>query len=406
MQGKDKNRNDYLTDFLRYHGNEMKDGERNTFERKLQHDLFAEEASEGFAETDPIVAETDLSELRKRLNRRTTRKKRILWYRIAASLAAVMILTSIFTINRREKPAEQFAQTPVPPVVNESPSLPEPNPAKTVMKDLVAVKSDKKAESEAGEFKKISSRKEENRSEEAYGVNQEHLAIAEAKEAEPANVSEKTKSLTTISPEGVSLRSVPVRGKIISSEDNQPLPGASITVKGTNQGTFADIGGNFTMQVSDSADKVFVAQFVGMKPKEFKAGEDTNLEIRLDPSVPALSEIVVVGYGVKDPEMLKTGTSEGYTLPQPVNGKADFDRYIRENIKRPDNATTGQRVVVVLSFIIDKNGRPDSIKVVKSPGQVFSDEAIRLIRKGPSWKPGEENGETIRDEVRIRIVFK
>jgi TonB family protein len=89
-----------------------------------------------------------------------------------------------------------------------------------------------------------------------------------------------------------------------------------------------------------------------------------------------------------------------------VNGRADFDKYIQDNLKRPDMATSGQRVVVVLNFIVDTNGKIDSLKVIRSPGKIFSDEAMRLIREGPVWKPAEQNGKAISDEVRIRIVFK
>jgi TonB family protein len=406
MQGKEKNSTNKLSDFLRYGGDEMTNRERNAFEKRLQSDPFAEEASEGFTETDPFLAETDISTLRKRLSRKTTRKKRILLYRVAASLAAVMILTSIFFIDRREKPAEQFTQTPATPLVKESPVLPLQSPEEAGIKDQMAVMSDKRDQPEAKGLIKIPPGNAETRSEETNPVHLEEVAISEARESEPEIVAEKAKPLSTTGLDGVPGQSVPVRGKIISSEDNQPLPGATITLKGTSQGAIADTGGNFTLDVNKAADKVFVAQFTGMNPKEFKAGEDTNLEIKLDPSFPALSDVVVVGYGAKDPEMVKTGTSEGYTLPQPVNGKADFERYIRDNIKRPDSAATGQRVVVVLSFMVKKTGKPDSIKVVKSPGKAFSDEAIRLIREGPAWKPASEKGITKRDEVRIRIVFK
>ena len=96
MQGKNKNGNDQRSDFLRYRGNEMTDRERNAFEKSLQKDLFAKEASEGFNETDPILAQKDISELSQRLIRRTSVKRRMLWYRIAASVAALMILSVEF----------------------------------------------------------------------------------------------------------------------------------------------------------------------------------------------------------------------------------------------------------------------------------------------------------------------
>jgi TonB family protein len=63
-------------------------------------------------------------------------------------------------------------------------------------------------------------------------------------------------------------------------------------------------------------------------------------------------------------------------------------------------------VVVVLNFRVDTEGKIDSIRIIRSPNKNFSDEAIRLIKEGPGWKPAEENGKTINDEVRIRIVFR
>ena len=96
----------------------------------------------------------------------------------------------------------------------------------------------------------------------------------------------------------------------------------------------------------------------------------------------------------------------GFTPPKPVNGMADFQKYIENNIVRPDGATSGQRVVVVLGFQVDKTGKIDSIKVIRSPGKSFSDEAIRLLREGPAWRPAERDGKPTADDVRVRIVFK
>ncbi len=177
-----------------------------------------------------------------------------------------------------------------------------------------------------------------------------------------------------------------------------------MTIKGTGKTTVTDSGGNFTLGAEEARNKLLVAGFVGMESKEFKAVEDTSLEIKLQPSVSALDEIVVVGYGAKAAE--KEGDVGGYTPPLPVHGRADFDNYIHDNLRRPDTATSGQRVVVVLNFTVDTNGKIDSLKVIRSPGKIFSDEAIRLIREGPEWKPAEQNGKAISDEVRIRIVFK
>jgi TonB family protein len=95
-----------------------------------------------------------------------------------------------------------------------------------------------------------------------------------------------------------------------------------------------------------------------------------------------------------------------YVAPQPRNGRKDFDNYVRNNLRLPADAVKGQKEIVVVSFVVLKTGEIDSIKIIRSPGKSFSDEAIRLIRQGPGWIPAEGNSTKIDEEVRIRIVFK
>jgi protein TonB len=113
-----------------------------------------------------------------------------------------------------------------------------------------------------------------------------------------------------------------------------------------------------------------------------------------------------VGYGRSKNEAGKKDTLAGYSPPQPVGGQTAFDNYILENLHYPDSTSAGQRVAVVLSFIVHTNGKIDSIRIVRSPGTPFSEEAIRLLKSGPPWKPAMDNGKVIEDEVRMRIVFK
>jgi len=143
-----------------------------------------------------------------------------------------------------------------------------------------------------------------------------------------------------------------------------------------------------------------------MDSKEFKPVPGADNEIRLDPSALALNEVVVVGYGVSGKSSDEEDLEPGYSPPVPVNGQREFNRYISESMVRPDTATADQKNVVVLSFTVSETGKIDSIEVVRSPGRIFSIEAIRLINEGPAWKPAMENGMAISDEVRIRIVFK
>jgi outer membrane biosynthesis protein TonB len=410
MSERNKNSKDQLSHFLRYRGNKMSDKERNAFERGLQKDPFAGEASEGFEEIEPGLAETDITELQKRLKERTSGKQKLLWYRIAASVAVLLILSSIFLIIERRKPSDQLAYSPAPPAAKEAPVIQEQEKtAEPVIRKepvTIAPEKTKKVPVEVQKDEPKQEKKEEFGEAAISADNQVAAQIARAEEPDEAIA--KGRALAS-KPELVKRTRGTfsmIKGRIISSEDNMPIPGASVTVKGTGKGTVTDTGGNFILAAEGARNKLLVAGFVGMESKEFKAVEDSSIEIKLQPSVSALNEIVVVGYGGKGIEKVRDDEVTGYTPPQPVYGRTSFNKYIQDNLRRPDTATSGQRVVVVLNFIVDMNGKIDSMKVIKSPGKIFSDEAIRLIKEGPSWKSAEQNGRAISDEVRIRIVFK
>lgn len=86
-----------------------------------------------------------------------------------------------------------------------------------------------------------------------------------------------------------------IRGKVVSLDNNMPLPGVNIIEKGLSNGTMTDIDGNFSIEVS-GPDAVLVFTFVGFKPYEVRVGDQKNLNVQLETNEEALSEVVVVGY--------------------------------------------------------------------------------------------------------------
>ncbi len=90
---------------------------------------------------------------------------------------------------------------------------------------------------------------------------------------------------------------VQISGRISDGDTGEPLPGVSVLVKGTTQGTITDTDGNYKITVDESA--VLVFSFVGYKTQEVTVGTNSTLNIVLASDVTALSEIVVVGYGTQ-----------------------------------------------------------------------------------------------------------
>ena len=89
-----------------------------------------------------------------------------------------------------------------------------------------------------------------------------------------------------------------VNGKVTASDDRQPLPGATIRVKGTSIGTVSDVNGDFSMQVPSGAQTLAVS-FVGYEPEGYPvSGGYINASLR--PSPKMLNEVVVTGaLGIK-----------------------------------------------------------------------------------------------------------
>ncbi|WP_339866826.1 TonB-dependent receptor [uncultured Algoriphagus sp.] len=94
-----------------------------------------------------------------------------------------------------------------------------------------------------------------------------------------------------------------VSGVIISGEDNLPLPGASVLVKGTTNGTVTDMDGKFTLNVSGPTD-VLVISFIGFTPMEVEVGSKTVFDLTLLPDTKSLEEVIVVGYGEQKKETI------------------------------------------------------------------------------------------------------
>jgi len=88
-----------------------------------------------------------------------------------------------------------------------------------------------------------------------------------------------------------------VKGKVSSSEDPEGIPGVSVIIKGTVQGTTTDINGNYS--ISTNSNSVLIFSFVGMESQEITVANRNQIDVILSASTTGLDEVVVVGYGVQ-----------------------------------------------------------------------------------------------------------
>ncbi|WP_318348497.1 TonB-dependent receptor [Aquipluma nitroreducens] len=86
-----------------------------------------------------------------------------------------------------------------------------------------------------------------------------------------------------------------ITGKVVDSGGN-PLPGVTVVVKGTTNGTITDIDGNYSIgKIADSSTLQF--SFVGMKSQEVVIGNQKSINVTLLDETIGIEEVVAIGYG-------------------------------------------------------------------------------------------------------------
>lgn len=93
--------------------------------------------------------------------------------------------------------------------------------------------------------------------------------------------------------------------------------------------------------------------------------------------------------------------------PEFPGGYTALKSYIAEHLHYPQTALKRKaQGRVTTTFVIEKDGTVSNIAISQSPDESLSDEAIRIIRSFPRWKPGIQNGNPARVELTIPIMFK
>jgi protein TonB len=127
---------------------------------------------------------------------------------------------------------------------------------------------------------------------------------------------------------------------------------------------------------------------------------DPNADIKIDEPV-GNSDVKQVTE--EDPNKIFTAVEKEPSFP---GGEEAFRNYLGKNIKYPaiakENNTQGK---VFLSFVVEKDGSLTDIKIVRDIGSGCGDEAVRVLRNSPHWKPGIQNGRPVRVAYTIPVSF-
>lgn len=87
-------------------------------------------------------------------------------------------------------------------------------------------------------------------------------------------------------------------------------------------------------------------------------------------------------------------------------GMAELRKYLFDNCQYPESARqAGWQGVVMLEFVVEKDGRIGQVNVLRSVCPALDEEAIRVVKSMPKWKAGENNGQKCRSFFQLPITF-
>jgi protein TonB len=131
---------------------------------------------------------------------------------------------------------------------------------------------------------------------------------------------------------------------------------------------------------------------------------EEELEI-MDTEIDENTEIDIVEFVeevVEEPEIF-TIVEE---MPSFPGGEAELFKYLGSNIKYPAMARdAGIQGIVYVTFVVKEDGKISDVRILRGVGGGCDEEAVRVVEKMPSWKPGKQRGKSVRVQYNLPIRF-
>ena len=183
----------------------------------------------------------------------------------------------------------------------------------------------------------------------------------------------------TLRTENITENTVRVKGVVLDYETKQPISGAVFLLKGNPTKNRTNNQGEFQLE-GQQGDTIKVAL-----NQEYTT-ENITLTAHAENLTVELKKIV---------------------MPKYPGGLAECMKFLSKNVRYPkkarENGTQGR---VVVQFYVETDGSIDDIKIVNSVSWELNDEAKRVIKKMPKFKPGTIGGEPARMQSTLPIMFR
>jgi protein TonB len=94
-------------------------------------------------------------------------------------------------------------------------------------------------------------------------------------------------------------------------------------------------------------------------------------------------------------------------MPQFPGGETAWSKFLQKNLRYPQEAIdAGVSGKVFISFVVEKDGHLSNITVMRGVGYGLEQEAIRVLKLVPPWKPGIQNGQPVRVQYNMPFNFQ
>ena len=230
-----------------------------------------------------------------------------------------------------------------------------------------------------------------------------------------------------------------LNGQVMDHKSLKPVPGASVIIRGTTNGTLADAEGKFKLQVKKG--DVIVVSYVGLQTQQISVNS-ANLVVWMDEDVQSLEGMVV--YAAENDAEAKAGKSGPVVFDMPIEeankkvkhtevkveetevpqkeevifqvveqmpefpgGMMAAMEFLAKNIKYPAAAQEAKiEGRVIVQFVVQKDGSISDVKTMHGVSPELDAEAIRVVSLMPKWNPGKQRGQAVSVKYTMPIMFR
>ncbi len=193
-----------------------------------------------------------------------------------------------------------------------------------------------------------------------------------------------------------------IQGRVTSKVSGAALPGVNVIIKGASTGTVTDQRGMYYIE-SSAQGPTLAFSFFGFQVTEVPVDQRSVVDVALQQDDSQRSEVLIMGYSISAGKPYSAVAS----LASPETGMDAFRKYLETSQRYPEEARAKQvQGRVTVEFNVEADGRLTEMSVVEGIGSGCDEELIRLINKGPVWRPTLLDSQAVREKVRVRLKFE